>query len=151
MQEFELEFLARINGAANGGARRGSAVACDGAPQRADGTIEEARLSWREFKLDRIHPGRALYGRAKQAHISHIVEDRVDIKGQRRIPIGTKVEEDILTTDPDTLFPLQGALGYEITHSLFYREVHASGRGRIRYPLSTGTLVRIEVRGSRRA
>ena len=48
-----------------------------------------------------------------------IVEDKVDTRGQRRIPIGTKVREDILTTDPDTLFPLQGALGYEITQSLF--------------------------------
>lgn len=48
-----------------------------------------------------------------------IVEDGVEIKGQRRVPIGTKVREDVLTRDPDTLFPLQGALGYEITQSLF--------------------------------
>lgn len=48
-----------------------------------------------------------------------IVEDRVEIKGQRRVPIGTKVRDDVLTRDPDTLFPLQGALGYEITQSLF--------------------------------
>jgi hypothetical protein len=50
---------------------------------------------------------------------ARIVEDKVEVKGQRRVPIGTKVREDILTTDPDTLFPLQGALGYEITQSLF--------------------------------
>jgi len=48
-----------------------------------------------------------------------IVEDGVEMKGQRRVPIGTKVREDVLTRDPDTLFPLQGALGYEITQSLF--------------------------------
>jgi hypothetical protein len=41
------------------------------------------------------------------------------VEGPRRLPIGTKVREDILTTDPDTLFPLQGALGYEITQTLF--------------------------------
>ncbi len=35
------------------------------------------------------------------------------------MPLGTKVRADILTRDPDTLFPLQGALGYEITQSLF--------------------------------
>jgi hypothetical protein len=50
---------------------------------------------------------------------ARIVEDQVEVKGTRRIPIGTKVREDILTTDPDTLFPLQGALGYEISQSLF--------------------------------
>lgn len=48
-----------------------------------------------------------------------IVEDKVEMKGPRRVPIGTKVRDDVLTRDPDTLFPLQGALGYEITQSLF--------------------------------
>jgi predicted ATP-dependent endonuclease of OLD family len=48
-----------------------------------------------------------------------IVEDQVELRGQRRMPIGTKVREDVLTRDPDTLFPLQGALGYEISQSLF--------------------------------
>ena len=48
-----------------------------------------------------------------------IVEDQVNTRGPRRIPIGTKVRDDVLTRDPDTLFPLQGALGYEITQSLF--------------------------------
>lgn len=48
-----------------------------------------------------------------------IVQDQVEIKNQRRMPLGTKVRSDVLTRDPDTLFPLQGALGYEITQSLF--------------------------------
>lgn len=48
-----------------------------------------------------------------------IVEDKVEMKGQRRMPLGTKVRDDVLTRDPDTLFPLQGALGYEISQSLF--------------------------------
>lgn len=48
-----------------------------------------------------------------------IVQDLVDTKGVKRVPIGTKVRNDVLTRDPDTLFPLQGALGYEITQSLF--------------------------------
>ena len=51
-----------------------------------------------------------------------IVEDKVDTQGHRRIPLGTKVREDVLELDPDTLFPLQGALGYEITQSLFVGE-----------------------------
>ena len=36
--------------------------------------------------------------------------------------LGTKVGENVLTSDPETLFPLQGALGYEITQSLFIGE-----------------------------
>jgi hypothetical protein len=35
---------------------------------------------------------------------------------------GTKVNEDVLSTDRETLFPLQGALGYSITQSLFVGE-----------------------------
>jgi hypothetical protein len=50
---------------------------------------------------------------------ARVVKDQVELKGTRRIPLGTKVREDILTRDPDTLFPSQGALGYEITQSLF--------------------------------
>lgn len=48
-----------------------------------------------------------------------IVEDQVELKGVRRVPLGTKVRDDALSRDPDTLFPLQGALGYDISQSLF--------------------------------
>ena len=48
-----------------------------------------------------------------------IVEDQIEIRNQRRVPLGTKVRSDVLSRDPDTIFPLQGALGYEITQSLF--------------------------------
>ena len=37
-------------------------------------------------------------------------------------PKGTKITEDVMSTDKDTLFPLQGALGYSITQSLFVGE-----------------------------
>lgn len=51
---------------------------------------------------------------------ARIVEDLVDVNTSgRRMPIGTKVREDVLNTDPDSIFPLQGALGYEITQTLF--------------------------------
>jgi predicted ATPase len=36
--------------------------------------------------------------------------------------IGTKVSHDVLSTDRDTLFPLQTALGYEIAQTLFVGE-----------------------------
>jgi hypothetical protein len=47
-----------------------------------------------------------------------VVEDQV-AERPRRTPLGTKVRTDVLSRDSDTLFPLQGALGYEITQSLF--------------------------------
>jgi energy-coupling factor transporter ATP-binding protein EcfA2 len=49
-----------------------------------------------------------------------VVEDRLF---QKRPGVwdseGTKVRDDALTVDRDTLFPLQGALGYELTQTLF--------------------------------
>lgn len=36
--------------------------------------------------------------------------------------LGTKVGDEVLSTDRDTVFPLQGALGYEISQSLFVSE-----------------------------
>lgn len=51
---------------------------------------------------------------------SRIVEDLVEIDDRnRRKPTGTKVREDVLGRDQDSIFPLQGALGYSITQSLF--------------------------------
>jgi predicted ATP-dependent endonuclease of OLD family len=49
-----------------------------------------------------------------------IVEDVVtQVRPGRFEPLGTKIRDDVLSTDPDTIFPLQGALGYEITQTLF--------------------------------
>ena len=48
-----------------------------------------------------------------------IVEDQVKQQGHRRVSNGTKVREDVFALDPETLFPLQGALGYEISQTLF--------------------------------
>jgi len=49
-----------------------------------------------------------------------IVEDRITApKPGQWVAEGTKVRDDTLVTDRDTLFPLQGALGYEITQTLF--------------------------------
>lgn len=48
------------------------------------------------------------------------VEDVVIYKDKGEFETrGTKVGDRVLSTDRDTLFPLQGALGYEITQSLF--------------------------------
>lgn len=49
-----------------------------------------------------------------------IVEDViVEHNGKRPDVKGTKVTSDVLEVGDDTLFPLQGALGYEVTQSLF--------------------------------
>lgn len=49
-----------------------------------------------------------------------IVEDViVEQPGKRPEVKGTKVRSDVLEVSDDTLFPLQGALGYEVTQSLF--------------------------------
>lgn len=49
-----------------------------------------------------------------------IVEDVVTERRGTRLEIrGTKVHSDVLEVSNDTLFPLQGALGYEVTQSLF--------------------------------
>lgn len=52
-----------------------------------------------------------------------VVED-VIISDKRGRPQseGTKVTDDVMSTDKDTLFPLQGALGYSVTQSLFIGE-----------------------------
>lgn len=49
-----------------------------------------------------------------------VVEDEIKIgPNNRKIVNGTKVSANILSVDKDTIFPLQGHLGYEITQSLF--------------------------------
>lgn len=51
---------------------------------------------------------------------SRIVEDLVNVDERgRRTPTGTMVREDVLKADKDSVFPLQGALGYSLTQSLF--------------------------------
>jgi hypothetical protein len=48
------------------------------------------------------------------------VEDVIiESKGRRAEVKGTKVTSDVLAVGDDALFPLQGALGYELTQSLF--------------------------------
>ncbi|MDE8349384.1 MAG: AAA family ATPase [Acidocella sp.] len=47
------------------------------------------------------------------------VEDVVQLdKRGRKMSIGTKIRPDVLTTDPQTNFPIFGAMGFEITQTL---------------------------------
>lgn len=49
------------------------------------------------------------------------VEDVTGPKPEEAV-LGTKVGDDALSKDPDTLFPLQAAIGYDITQTLFVGE-----------------------------
>ena len=42
-----------------------------------------------------------------------------DVDGPNDEVLGTKVGDQVLSTDSDTLFPLQAALGYDITQTMF--------------------------------
>jgi len=45
--------------------------------------------------------------------------ERARIVEEKDRHAGTKITEDVFTSDPDTLFPLQGALGYDLVQHLF--------------------------------
>lgn len=87
-------------------------------------------------------PGLGLHGRAQADFLKFIEErladsrqviysthspflvqpnhlDRARIVEEKDRDAGTKITEDVFTTDPDTLFPLQGALGYDLAQHLF--------------------------------
>jgi predicted ATP-dependent endonuclease of OLD family len=109
-----------------------------------------AAFSEYEYSKDQViilldEPGLGLHGRA-QADFLKFIEERLADKRQviysthspfmvqpnhlERARIveekdrnaGAKITEDVLTTDPDTLFPLQGALGYDLVQHLFIHE-----------------------------
>ena len=54
------------------------------------------------------------------------MDNRRDRRGRSD---GTKVTQDVLRVEADTLFPLQGALGYRSDADFVRRRTHASGRG----------------------
>jgi predicted ATPase len=56
---------------------------------------------------------------ATALHTVRTVEDVLVEERGRLTSLGTHVGDEVLSNDPETLFPLQGALGYEITQSLF--------------------------------
>lgn len=57
---------------------------------------------------------------ADKLNCARTVEDLVVQKDGGVVEVlGTKVGDEVLSTDKETLFPLQSALGYEITQSLF--------------------------------
>jgi predicted ATP-dependent endonuclease of OLD family len=106
-----------------------------------------AAFSEYEYRNDPViilldEPGLGLHGRAQADFLKFIEErladkrqviytthspflvqpnrlERARIVEEKNRDEGTKVTEDVFTTDPDTLFPLQGALGYDLVQHLF--------------------------------
>lgn len=62
-----------------------------------------------------VPPDSLLSARTVEDVVIHRKDERPEVRG-------TKVGSDVLSTDKDTLFPLQAALGYEITQTLFIGE-----------------------------
>ena len=86
--------------------------------------------------------------------------DRVRIVQDRRVDAdddlpdgeaGTKVTIDVLESTDDSLFPLQGALGYDIAQTLFVGPKQSHCRGRVRPALPLGDDRRPASNGPRRS
>ena len=61
--------------------------------------------------------------------------ERVRLVEDRGIEEGAVVTNDVLTRDRDTLFPLQGALGYDLVQHLFVAENNLSSKARLITPI----------------
>lgn len=104
--------------------------------------FSEYEYSNREYIILLDEPGLGLHGKAQGDFLRFIEErlgaqrqvlysthspfmiqpdklERVRIVEEKEVEKGSTVTEDVLTTDSDTLFPLQGALGYDLAQHLF--------------------------------
>lgn len=73
-----------------------------------------------KFIEERLSPKRqVIYSTHSPFMVQPNKLERVRIVEEKDSEKGSKISEDVLTTDPDTLFPLQGALGYDLAQHLF--------------------------------
>jgi hypothetical protein len=73
-----------------------------------------------KFIEERLSPKRqVIYSTHSPFMVQPNKLERVRIVEEKDSDKGSKITEDVLTTDPDTLFPLQGALGYDLAQHLF--------------------------------
>jgi hypothetical protein len=63
--------------------------------------------------------------------------ERVRVVEDKGPEVGAKVSAEVLTVEPDTLFPLQAALGYDIAQSLFVGEDNLLVEGTSDFTIST--------------
>jgi energy-coupling factor transporter ATP-binding protein EcfA2 len=80
----------------------------------------KAQADFIKFIEERLSPKRqVVYSTHSPFMIQPNKLERVRIVEEKDSEQGSKITEDVLTTDPDTLFPLQGALGYDLAQHLF--------------------------------
>jgi predicted ATP-dependent endonuclease of OLD family len=84
------------------------------------GLHARAQADFLRFIEDRLAPScQVIY----TTHSPFMVQpgrlERVRLVEDRGQEYGAKITADVTSTDPDTLFPLQGALGYELVQHLF--------------------------------
>jgi predicted ATP-dependent endonuclease of OLD family len=80
----------------------------------------KAQADFLRFIEERLSPKRqVIYSTHSPFMVQPNKLERVRIVEEKDRNEGAKITEDVLTTDPDTLFPLQGALGYDLAQHLF--------------------------------
>lgn len=80
----------------------------------------KAQADFIRFIEERLSPKRqVIYSTHSPFMVQPNKLERVRIVEEKDSEKGSKITEDVLTTDPDTLFPLQAALGYDLAQHLF--------------------------------
>jgi predicted ATP-dependent endonuclease of OLD family len=80
----------------------------------------KAQADFLRFIEERLAPKRqVIYTTHSPFMVQPNKLERARIVEEKSRDEGSKVTSDVLTTDPDTLFPLQGALGYDLAQHMF--------------------------------
>ncbi len=80
----------------------------------------KAQADFLRFIEERLAPKRqVIYSTHSPFMVQPDKLQRARIVEEKNRDEGSKVTSDVLTSDPDTLFPLQGALGYDLAQHMF--------------------------------
>jgi len=84
------------------------------------GLHAKAQADFLRFIDERLSPKRqVLYSTHSPFMVRPGKLEQVRLVEDKGLELGSVVTSDVTTTDPDTLFPLQGALGYDLVQNLF--------------------------------
>lgn len=80
----------------------------------------KAQADFLRFIEDRLAPKRqVIYSTHSPFMVQPNKLERARIVEEKSRDEGSKITADVMTSDPDTLFPLQGALGYDLAQHMF--------------------------------
>ncbi|WP_111684369.1 ATP-dependent nuclease [Winogradskyella tangerina] len=80
----------------------------------------KAQADFLKFIEERLAPKRqVIYSTHSPFMVQPDKLERARIVEEKNRDEGSKVTSDVMTSDPDTLFPLQGALGYDLSQHMF--------------------------------